>query len=61
MTAMKIHYDDSIESTENTEPFIISEDEATQLHSFLEHEYISFEFYPLVIDVVRRLRVYVED
>ena len=61
MAAMTIHYDDSIESIESEPDFTITPEEAEQLHAYLEKEYISFEFFPKVIDVVRRLRVYVEE
>lgn len=57
----RITYIDDTEIHENKPDFTITAEEAEQLNDFLEHEYISQEFYPLVINVVRRLRDYVEE
>ncbi len=52
--------EEEIEFTEEETTFILSDEEAYQLYDFLEHEYISHEFYPLLPIMMRRLLAYVK-
>ena len=51
---------EEIEFTEDNTEFNLSDTEAKQLYDFLEHEYISFEFYPLLPVMIRRLSEFVK-
>lgn len=55
-----IQSSESVVEMDIDNPFVITEEEAVQLDNFLAHEYVSHEFYPAVIQMIRRLRLYMD-